>query len=73
MLLKKLLNETNKKAQTANRRLTKKRVQCLNEASYFVSSSVLVDSIVLRNPLLREAPKCVRQGMSNILFIKSSL
>jgi len=39
-----------------NRRLAKKRVQCLNEALCFVSSSVLADSFVLRNPLLRQAP-----------------
>jgi len=42
-----------------NRRLAKKRVQCLNEALCFVSSSVLADSLVLRNPLLRQAPKRV--------------
>jgi len=41
---------------TGNRRLAKKRVQCLNEALCFVSSSVLADSLVLRNPLLRQAP-----------------
>jgi len=41
----------------ANRRLAKKRVQCLNEALCLVSSSVLADSSVLRNPLLRQAPK----------------
>jgi hypothetical protein len=40
-----------------HRRLAKKRVQCLNEALCFVSSSVLADSLVLRNPLLRQAPK----------------
>jgi len=40
-----------------NRRLAKKRVQCLNEALCFVSNSVLADSLVLRNPLLRQAPK----------------
>ena len=40
-----------------NRRLAKKRVQCLNEVLCFVSSSVLADSLVLRNPLLRQAPK----------------
>jgi len=45
-----------KEARTANRRLAKKRVQCLNEALCFVSSSVLADSLVLRNPLLRQAP-----------------
>jgi hypothetical protein len=39
-----------------NRRLAKKRVQCLNEALSFVSSSVLADSFVLRNPLLHQAP-----------------
>jgi len=43
-------------ARTANRRLAKKRVQYLNEALCFVSSSVLADSLVLRNPLLRQAP-----------------
>jgi len=40
----------------ANRRLAKKRVQCLNEVLCFVSSLVLADSLVLRNPLLRQAP-----------------
>lgn len=40
-----------------NRRLAKKRVQCLNEALCFELSSVLADSLVLRNPLLRQAPK----------------
>ena len=40
-----------------NRRLAKKRVQCLNEALCFVSSSVLADGLVLRNPPLLEAPK----------------
>jgi len=39
-----------------NRRLAKKRVQCLNETLRFVSSSVLADSLVLRNPLLRQVP-----------------
>ena len=39
-----------------NRRLAKKQVQCLNEALCFVSSSVLADGFVLRNPLLRQAP-----------------
>jgi hypothetical protein len=43
--------------RTANRRLAKKRVECLNEALCFVSKSVLADSLVLRNPLLRQAPK----------------
>lgn len=33
----------------ANRRLAKKRAQCLNEALCFVSSSVLADILVLRN------------------------
>jgi len=36
--------------------LAKKRVQWSIEALCFVSSSVLVDSLVLRNPLLRQAP-----------------
>lgn len=45
-----------KEGRRHNRRLAKKRVQCLNEALCFVSSSVLADSLVLRNPLLRQAP-----------------
>jgi len=44
------------KNTAGNRRLAKKRVQCLNGALCFVSSSVLADSLVLRNPLLRQAP-----------------
>ena len=36
--------------------MAKKRVQCLNGALCFVSSSVLADNFVLRNPLLRQAP-----------------
>jgi len=48
---------TNKEARRHNRRLAKKRVHCLNEALCFVSSLVLADSLVLRNPLLRQAPK----------------
>jgi hypothetical protein len=40
-----------------NRRLAKKRVLCLNEALCFVSSSVVAESFVLRNPLLRQAAK----------------
>ena len=39
-----------------NRRLAKKRFLFLNEVLCFVSSSVLADSLVLRNPLLRQAP-----------------
>jgi len=39
-----------------NRRLAKKRVQWLNEALFFVLSSVQAESLVLRNPLLRQAP-----------------
>ncbi len=48
---------TEKEGRRHNRRLAKKRVQCLNEALCFVSSSVLAESFVLRNPLLRQAPK----------------
>jgi hypothetical protein len=45
-----------KKKRPSNRRLAKKRVQCLNEVLCFVSSSVLADNLVIRNPLLRQAP-----------------
>jgi hypothetical protein len=40
-----------------DRRLAKKRVQCLNKALCFVSISVLADSFVLRNRQLFEAAK----------------
>jgi hypothetical protein len=50
------LTTNERRTTTGNRRLAKKRVQCLNEALCFVSSSVLADSLVLRNPLLRQAP-----------------
>lgn len=59
---------TNKNT-VANRRLAKKRVQCLNQALCFVSSSVLADSLVLRNPLLRQAPN-VRRKQNNPILIK---
>jgi len=45
-----------KEHRSDNRRLAKKRVHCLNEALFFVSSSLLADSLMLRNPLLRQAP-----------------
>jgi len=50
-------NIESQESRPHNRRLVKKRVQCLNEALCFVSNSVLADSLVLRNPLLRQAPK----------------
>jgi hypothetical protein len=46
---------TEKEERRHNSGFAKKRVQCLNEALCFVSSSVLADSLVLRNPLLRQA------------------
>jgi len=51
-----IMKNTEEKA-AGNRRLAKKRVQCLYEVLCFVSSAVLTDSFVLRNPLLRQAPK----------------
>jgi hypothetical protein len=41
----------------ANRRLAKKRVQWLIELSASYQLLCWVDSLVLRNPLLRQAPK----------------
>jgi hypothetical protein len=41
----------------ANSTYKKLAVQWLNETLCFVSSSVVADSLVLRNPLLRQAPK----------------
>ena len=55
-------SDDRKECRTDNRRLAKKRVQCLNEALYFVSSIMLADSLVLRNPLLRRAPNRYRQA-----------
>ena len=49
-----------------NRRLAKKRVQCLDEDFCFVSNLVLAESLVLRNPLLRQAPK--RQVVKKLPF-----
>jgi len=40
--------------------LARKQVQCLNKALCFVSISVLADSLVLRNPLLRQSPNRYR-------------
>jgi len=56
-----------------NRRLAKKRVQCLNEVLCFVSSSVLEDSFDRRNPLFRQGPKllCVMNN-STINFKMST-
>ena len=58
---KKLLIDltTSEKQRPANRRLAKKRVLCFNEVlcpdNY--RDFVLADSLVLRNPLFRQAPK----------------
>ena len=60
-------SDDRKECRTDNRRLAKKRVQCLNEALYFVSSIMLADSLVLRNPLLRQAPNRYRQAWKNAL------
>ena len=45
-----------------NIRFAKEQVQYLNEALCFASSTVLEDSLVLRNPLLRQAPNHYQQG-----------
>ena len=45
------------KQRTANSTYKKLAVQWLHEALCFVSSSVLADSFVVRNPPLRQAPK----------------
>jgi hypothetical protein len=46
-----------RRTPTANRRLAKKRVQWLIEQSASYQLLCWVDSLVLRNPLLRQAPK----------------
>jgi len=47
---------TKKEALSGNRRLAKKRVQWLNEHSTSYEILCWIDSLVLRNPLLRQAP-----------------
>jgi hypothetical protein len=64
------MKEQRTEIPAGNRRLAKKRVKCLNEGLYFASSSVLTESSVLRNPLLRQSPKRYLQThMKYILFI----
>ena len=46
-----------KEPQTANRRLAKKRVQCLSEVLCFYQSLCLPDTEMLQNRHLRVAPK----------------
>lgn len=49
-------NMTTERTAAANRRLAKKRVQWLIEHSTSYQIICWVDSLVLRNPLLRQAP-----------------
>jgi len=49
-------NTTEKEGRRHNRRLAKKRVQWLIEHSTSYQILCWVDSFVLRNPLLRQAP-----------------
>jgi len=50
-----------KECRTANSTYKKLAVQCLNEASCFVSSFVVADSLALRNRQLLVAAKRYRQ------------
>jgi len=50
----------------SNSTYKKLALQWLNEASCFVSSSVLADSLMLQNPPLRQAPK--RQAVKKLAF-----
>ena len=63
-----LLTYGKQRSPATNSGLAKKRVQCLNEALCFVSSSVLADSFVLRNPLLRQAPKRLYAEIDTIFY-----
>ncbi len=63
-----LLTDGKQRSPATNSGLAKKRVQCLNEALCFVSSSVLADSFVLRNPLLRQAPKRLYAEIDTIFY-----
>jgi hypothetical protein len=50
-------NHGRQESTGGNSTYKKLAVQWLNEALCFVSSAVLADSLVLSNPLLRQAPK----------------
>jgi hypothetical protein len=50
------------KQRPANRRFAKKRVQCLIEHSTSHQNLWYVDSLVLRNPLLRQSAKRYQQA-----------
>ena len=52
------------KQRPANSTYKKLAVQWLNEVLFFVSSSVLVGSFVLRNPPERQAPNRYTQGVA---------
>ena len=54
--LRTVVLRTNRRAAD-NRRLAKKRVQWLNEHSTSYQILCWFDTLVLRNPLLRQAPK----------------
>jgi hypothetical protein len=47
-------NFTNYRKAASNRRLSKKRVQCLNKTLYFVYISRIAGNLVLRDPLLHQ-------------------
>ena len=53
-----------------NRRLAKKRVNWLTEHSAAYQLLCWVDSLVLRNPLLRQAPKRYRKPLPKITHKK---
>jgi len=56
------MQSTNGRKSTGGNSTYKKlAVQWLNEALCFVSSSVVADSLELRNPLLRQAPNRYHQ------------
>jgi hypothetical protein len=58
-----------KSKAAANSSYKKLAVQCLNQALCFVSSSVLADSLVFRNPLFRQAPNPCQQAIQKNLDI----
>ena len=59
--------ELEDKKTAGNRRLAKKRVQWLIKHSASYQLLCWVDSLVLRNPLLRQAPKRYRKCLRKIV------
>lgn len=66
-----MITQRLEKSSTVKRRLAKKRVQCLNEDLFLVSSSMLADNLVLKTRLWKTAKLkalcCYKSQHKNLL------